>query len=220
MAPITPGSLVVVTGITGYIGSHVGLAALQAGYRVRGTVRDTKKAEELGAKYNELGVDAGEDKFEVVIVDDLTDQAQFEKAFVGAEGIVHVALPGHTATWIDQATTSILSVFRAAAKESSVKRVVLTSSSVTCITPGQNGDHTLNDEDWNDDAVDAFKRMSEEERGNPKNRTAMYCAAKTIAEQEAWKWMADNKGWQRSSPVHPVLDGPGFLAIVGPGPVP
>ncbi|KZT54404.1 NAD(P)-binding protein [Calocera cornea HHB12733] len=193
MSPIPPGSLIVVTGITGYIGSHVGLAALQAGYRVRGTVRDTKKAEELRAKYKELGLDAGEDKLDIVIVDDLLSQEQYKKAFVGAAGIAHVALPGHTPTWIDDTITSVLSVLKAAAKEPTVKRVVLTSSSVTCITPGDNGDHTLTDEDWNDDAVEKAKKLSATERGDPDNRLIMYCAAKTISEQEAWKWMADQK---------------------------
>jgi len=193
MAPITPGSLVVVTGLTGYIGSHVGLAALQAGYRVRGTVRNTQKAEELRAKYKEMGLDAGDDKLEIVIVDDLMSQEQYEKAFVGAEGIAHVALPGQTPTWIDDTNKSVLSVLKAAAKESSVKRVVLTSSSVTCITPGDNGDHTLTDEDWNDEAVERYKKLPEKERGDPTKRPIMYCAAKTISEQEAWKWMADQK---------------------------
>jgi len=193
MAPITAGSLVVVTGITGYIGSHVGLAALQAGYRVRGTVRNTQKAEELRESYKKLGLDAGEDKLEIVIVDDLTSQEQYEKAFVGAEGIAHVALPGHTATWIDDTNKSVLGVLKAAAKEPSVKRVVLTSSSVTCITPGDNGDHILTDEDWNDEAIEKYKKLSVKARGEPANRQTMYCATKTISEQEAWKWMADQK---------------------------
>ncbi|KZO93502.1 NAD(P)-binding protein [Calocera viscosa TUFC12733] len=193
MAPIPPGSLVVVTGITGYIGSHVGLAALQAGYRVRGTVRDTKKAEELREKFKQLGLDASEDKLDIVIVDDLTSQEQYEKAFVGAAGIAHVALPGQTATWIDDTNTSVLSVLRAAAKEPSVKRVVLTSSSVTVITPGENGDHTLTDEDWNEVALERYSKLPVSARGDPKNRPVMYCAAKTISEQEGWKWMAEHK---------------------------
>ncbi|KAF9800990.1 hypothetical protein IEO21_10229 [Rhodonia placenta] len=57
MPSIPPQSLIVVTGITGYIASHVGLAALQAGHRVRGTVRDLKRAQELRNAYAKQGVD-------------------------------------------------------------------------------------------------------------------------------------------------------------------
>lgn len=33
-----------VTGVTGFVGSHVAKALLERGYRVRGTVRDLEKA--------------------------------------------------------------------------------------------------------------------------------------------------------------------------------
>ncbi|EED78053.1 predicted protein [Postia placenta Mad-698-R] len=56
MPALQSNSLIVVTGITGYIASHVGLAALQAGHRVRGTVRDQKRAEELKNAYAKQGV--------------------------------------------------------------------------------------------------------------------------------------------------------------------
>lgn len=49
--------IVLVTGISGYVGSHVALKALQSGkYRVRGTVRnkdDPKKAELLSDMFGE-----------------------------------------------------------------------------------------------------------------------------------------------------------------------
>lgn len=39
------GKTVLVTGITGFAGSHVALSALRAGYSVRGAVRSLEKAE-------------------------------------------------------------------------------------------------------------------------------------------------------------------------------
>lgn len=48
MAPAIPkDSLVLVTGINGYLGSHVADQFLEAGYRVRGTTRDLKKVDGL-----------------------------------------------------------------------------------------------------------------------------------------------------------------------------
>jgi nucleoside-diphosphate-sugar epimerase len=38
---------VLVTGINGYIGAHVALSLLQAGYKVRGAVRSAAKGERL-----------------------------------------------------------------------------------------------------------------------------------------------------------------------------
>jgi len=206
MAPITLGSLIVVTGITGYIGSHVGLAALQAGYRVRGTVRNTKKAEELRAKYNEMGVDAGKDKLEIVIVDDLMSQEQYEKAFVGAEGIAHVALPQHTATWVEDVNKSVLGVLKAAAKESSIKRVVLTSSSSTVMQGPDFVDRPLTDQDWNENALVRYEKMGVEDRGKPESIKIVYAVAKMNSEKEAWKWMEDNKPKFEFATIIPVAN--------------
>jgi nucleoside-diphosphate-sugar epimerase len=45
---IPKGSLVLVTGVNGFIGSHVADQFLAAGYRVRGTARDLRKTDGLG----------------------------------------------------------------------------------------------------------------------------------------------------------------------------
>jgi nucleoside-diphosphate-sugar epimerase len=44
VSPATDGKLVTLTGISGYIGMHVGLALQREGFRVRGTVRDPTNA--------------------------------------------------------------------------------------------------------------------------------------------------------------------------------
>ena len=44
------GKTVLVTGITGFVGSHVALSALRAGYNVRGAVRSLEKAEKWKLK--------------------------------------------------------------------------------------------------------------------------------------------------------------------------
>ena len=66
---VAPGSLFLVTGVNGYIGSHVANELLACGYKVRGTVRDVKKAT-WAAEFFEKRY--GKNNFESVIVPDVS----------------------------------------------------------------------------------------------------------------------------------------------------
>lgn len=77
---IAPGSLVLVTGANGYIGSHVASQLIQAGYRVRGTVRDKAKTAWLQELFDKK---YGEGKFESVIVEDMGKRGAFDEACKG-----------------------------------------------------------------------------------------------------------------------------------------
>ena len=77
---IPPGSLILVTGANGFVGSHVVDELIRTGYRVRGTSRDVKKTDwmkELFAKTY------GEGKFEAVMVKDMAAQGAFNAACEG-----------------------------------------------------------------------------------------------------------------------------------------
>jgi uncharacterized protein YbjT (DUF2867 family) len=93
MAPteyaIPKGSLVLVTGANGYIGSHVVDQLLALGYRVRGTVRDKKPWLD---EYFEKKYGAG--KFESVAVPAIEDVGAFSNVAEGASGVVHVVRYG------------------------------------------------------------------------------------------------------------------------------
>lgn len=195
MPAIPPNSLVVVTGITGYVASHIGLTALQAGHRVRGTVRSLARGEEVKAAYAKLGADV--DKLEFVVVDDLTSQAQMENAIKGADGFIHVALPGSVPGDSDErpqeAIDSALAVLRAAAGEPSVKRVVFTSSSVAVIAPPDFKDKTLTDQDWNDEGAESYAATKEEDKNGFGWVNLRYAAMKTLSEKAAWKWVSEEK---------------------------
>ena len=69
-------SLVLVTGVSGFLGAHVADQLLIAGYRVRGTARSGKIAL-VKEGY------AGQDKFEVIEVNDLI-HGDFTEALKGA----------------------------------------------------------------------------------------------------------------------------------------
>ena len=67
MSTLAPGSKVLVTGVNGFVASWVAQQLLELGYSVRGTVRSAKKGthfQKIFAKYG--------DKFEIVVVEDIT----------------------------------------------------------------------------------------------------------------------------------------------------
>lgn len=77
---IPTGSLVLVTGASGFIATHIVEQLLLAGYHVRGTVRDEKKVAwttELFKKRHGAG------KFSAVIVPDMSIEGAFDEAMKG-----------------------------------------------------------------------------------------------------------------------------------------
>lgn len=71
--------MILVTGINGYIGSHIGLQLLQKGYFVRGTVRSMSKAQRLlDGAYR-----CYSSQLEVVVVPDISDKGAFDEAVQG-----------------------------------------------------------------------------------------------------------------------------------------
>jgi uncharacterized protein YbjT (DUF2867 family) len=74
------GSLVLVTGASGFIATHIVDQLLLAGYHVRGTVRSKEQivwTTELFAERHGVG------KFSAVIVSDMSEQGAFDDAVQG-----------------------------------------------------------------------------------------------------------------------------------------
>jgi nucleoside-diphosphate-sugar epimerase len=81
MAPAIPlDSVVLVTGVNGFIGSHIADQFLQAGYKVRGTVRKASKADGLKALWEKK---YGPGQFEVVEVPEMAVKGAFDEAVKG-----------------------------------------------------------------------------------------------------------------------------------------
>jgi nucleoside-diphosphate-sugar epimerase len=78
-SPPVKDKIILVTGINGYIGSHIGLQLLQKGYSVRGTVRSLSKAQRLleGAYRDYLS------RLEVIVIPDITSEGAFDEAVRG-----------------------------------------------------------------------------------------------------------------------------------------
>jgi nucleoside-diphosphate-sugar epimerase len=81
---IPKGSLVLVTGVNGYIGSHIADQLLEAGYRVRGTTRNLEKVKGLKALWESK---YGPNKVEFIVVQDMSTEGAFDEAVKGMGNI-------------------------------------------------------------------------------------------------------------------------------------
>ena len=78
---LPPGSLILVTGVNGLIGSHVANQLLAYNYHVRGTVRNLKENAWMvpffEKKFNRKG------RFELVEVNEMADEGAFDSVMRG-----------------------------------------------------------------------------------------------------------------------------------------
>src|SRR5579863_2340574 len=124
-------STVLVTGGSGFIGSHCILQLLDAGHQVRTTVRSLKREADVRAMLKIGGADPGNRLS--FFAADLEADAGWSQAVSGCEFVLHVAspfpagVPKHEDELIVPAREGSLRVLRAA-RDAAVKRVVLTSS--------------------------------------------------------------------------------------------
>ena len=166
--PTTP--TVLLTGATGFIGSHIAARLLASGYRVRAAVRSTHRASDL------LEDLAGAEHLELVEAD-LQDATTTRGIADGCSYVIHTASPFRVhaddpqVELVDPAVNGTLAVLRAAAEAGSVQRVVVTSSS-TAMTDEPAG--VVTEADWN--TTSTLDR-------NP------YAYSKTQAERAAWSFV-------------------------------
>ena len=90
MVAVSSPAKVLVTGANGYLAVWVVKKYLEAGYSVRGTVRSLSKSAFLTEKFSDYG-----DRFELVVVDDITKDGAFDEAVKGVDVIAHTASPFH-----------------------------------------------------------------------------------------------------------------------------
>jgi len=187
-------STVLVTGGSGYVGAWCAVRLLQAGHKVRATLRSLARADEVRAMIARETDPAGL-SFSVA---DLTKDSGWGEAAAGCRYALHVAspmspsdIPGPQA--IAVARDGALRVLRACA-EAGVQRVVMTSSSAAARPPlGQIADEGI----WT------------ELQENPTNPFEIYGQSKTIAERAAWHFVAGLGGRMELATLLPVMiEGP------------
>jgi nucleoside-diphosphate-sugar epimerase len=186
------GELVLVTGGSGFIGARCVLQLLNAGYRVRTTVRLRNREAGVRAMLKAGGAEPGEALSFVAA--DLMSDAGWREAVAGCAFVLHVAspfpptVPKHEDDLIIPAREGALRVLRAA-RDAGVKRVVLTSS-FAAIGYGQKPQKTpYNETNWTDPNGDGV---------------LPYAKSKTLAERAAWDFIANEGGGLELSVVNPV----------------
>jgi dihydroflavonol-4-reductase len=193
-------SVILVTGGSGFIGSHSILQLLAAGHQVRTTVRSLRREGDVRAMLNEglkegLKDGAAElgDRLSFIAAD-LENDAGWAEAVAGCEYVLHVAspfppnVPKNEEELIVPAREGTLRVLRAS-RDAGVKRVVLTSS-FAAIGYGQKKRETPFDEtNWTDPNGDDVRP---------------YVKSKTLAERAAWDFIARDGGDLELSVVNPV----------------
>lgn len=193
----TENTKVLVTGVTGFVGSHTAIALLNKGYQVTGSLRSMKRADSI--KTAIAAHTENIDKLDFVEAD-LLSAADWDKATQGIDYVMHVASPftleqpDDENVLIKPAKEGTLNVLQAAEKNG-VKRVVLTSS-FAAIAYGH------------DERPDKFDETYWTDVTN-KNGTTPYVRSKAIAEKAAWDFVNQPEVKLELAVINPV-------AILGP----
>lgn len=160
------------TGVSGFVAQHCARTLLEAGYRVRGTVRHERDARQLAERLS-VGLDGSRIELRRA---DLTADAGWGRALEGCEGVLHVAsplpsrVPRHEDELLIPAREGTLRVLRAA-QRAKVRRVVLTSSLAAVVFDGSVGGQAKDESNWSHPAL-----------------LSPYDKSKTLAERAAWDY--------------------------------
>jgi nucleoside-diphosphate-sugar epimerase len=185
-------STVLVTGGSGFIGSHTILQLLAAGHQVRTTVRSLTREADVRALLKEGGAEPVDHLS--FFAADLENDGGWPEAVAGCEYVLHVAspfppnMPSHEDELIVPAREGALRVLRAS-RDAGVRRVVMTSSFAAIGYGHPAQDTPFNETTWTDIDGDGV---------------TPYVKSKTLAERAAWDFMAKEGGNLELSVVNPV----------------
>lgn len=184
---------VLITGITGFIASHIAAKLLDKGYFIRGTVRDTDKA----ARIVTAMAAAGHDTSRLELVEaDLSQDAGWAEAVKDCRYIQHIASPFPAEQPSDR--EALVPEARAGTQRvlehglsAGVERIVLTSSFLSMSSqPHKTGEVTITEESW----------------GDPEWRAlTAYPVSKMRAELSAWAYVKAQGIEEKLTVVCPAL---------------
>ena len=184
-------STVLVTGGSGFVGSHVIVQLLAAGHTVRTTVRSLGREPDVRAMLKEAGVDpSGRLAF---FAADLLHDEGWAEAVAGCEYVIHVAspMPAKAPKSEDEliipARDGALRVLKAA-RDARVQRVVFTSSCGAIYYGHPPQTAPFDETSWTNIASDDM---------------SAYVRSKAIAERAVWDFVATEGGALELAVVNP-----------------
>src|SRR5579864_5997932 len=185
-------SVVLVTGGSGFIGSHCILQLLAAGHQVRTTVRNLKREADVRALLKQGGAEPG-DRLSFFAAD-LENDAGWPEAVAGCEYVLHLAsplppsVPKHEDELIVPAREGALRVLRAS-RNAGVKRVVMTSSFAAIGYGRKPQAAPFNETNWTDPNGEGV---------------TPYVKSITLAERAAWDFIEKEGNGLELAVVNPV----------------
>ena len=192
---------VLVTGASGFIATHVIQQLLRTGYNVRGTVRSLKDQQKIQAIWDVCPGPRACNRL-LLVQADLLDERCWVNAAEGCTYVLHLASPTPFVTeepvneneFTKPAVRGTLSILKACAKSTTVKRVVMTSDALAMSGALRGGDYT--EDNWADSTQDYV---------------GAYAKSKILAEKAAWDFV---KGLEEESAFELVVLNPGHT--IGP----
>lgn len=208
--PPSNNKTVLITGINGYIASHLGLALLKAGYTLRGTSRAAFASTKLLS-----GAFAGySSRYTHLNIPDITLPGVFDSAVQGVHSILHTASPVDFSlktvdSFLHPAVNGNLSILTSALSYAgpTLQSFILTSSNAAIADRAAHPPaYAYSEADWNLSALPLARKS--EESGNFLPHVA-YSASKATAERALWTWRDEhNPRWSISAVNPSVVTGP------------
>jgi len=184
-------STVLVTGGTGFVGSHALVRLLNDGHQVRTTLRDLARKDEVLSLLNAANVkhDGRLSFFKA----DLANDEGWGDAISGCDFVLHIASPfppgavNHEDELIIPARDGALRVLRAS-RDAGVRRVVMTSSFAAIGYGYKSQKQAFDETSWS----------------NLNAGLEPYIKSKTVAERAAWDFMSKEGGSLELTVINPT----------------